>query len=183
MTACMFSVWNVIFFIIFFSLKLPVQLVLITTEVVSSNPGRGEEHLIQHYVITFVSDLRKVGCVLWFPHTNQTNRHDRAEILFESGVKHHNHRNKISEYFPWNIIIPLCHLFTCGNKISNNPATAPLPPFTYMPLRRGVLGTPLCDKVCRWLGAGSWFSSGTPVSSCNNIPTGKVLPMVSIIVL
>jgi hypothetical protein len=32
------------FFIIFFSLKLPVQLVLITTEVVSSNPGRGEEY-------------------------------------------------------------------------------------------------------------------------------------------
>ena len=23
-----------------------------------------------------------------------------AEILFESGIKHHNHRNKISEYFP-----------------------------------------------------------------------------------
>jgi hypothetical protein len=46
-------------------LKLPVQLVFITTEVVSSNPGRGEEYLIQHYVITFVSDLRKVGCVLW----------------------------------------------------------------------------------------------------------------------
>ena len=84
-------------------MKLPVQLVLITTEVVSSNPGRGEEYLIQHYVITFVSDLRKVGCVLWvlwFPQSNQTNRHDIAEILFESGVKHHNHRNKISEYFP-----------------------------------------------------------------------------------
>ena len=43
-----------------------MQLVLITTEVVSSNPGRGEEYLIQHYVITFVSDLRKVGCVLWY---------------------------------------------------------------------------------------------------------------------
>jgi hypothetical protein len=42
-----------------------------------------------------------------FPQTNQTDRHDIAEILFESGVKHHNHRNKISEYFPLNIIIPL----------------------------------------------------------------------------
>jgi hypothetical protein len=80
----------VIFFIIFFSLKLPVQLVLyITTEVVSSNPGRGEEYLIQHYVTTFVSDLQKVGCVLRFPQTNQTNRHDIAEILFERGIKHH----------------------------------------------------------------------------------------------
>jgi len=59
--------------------------------------------LIQHYAITFVNDLRKVGCILWvlrFPQANQTNRHDIAEILFESGVKHHKHRNKISEYFP-----------------------------------------------------------------------------------
>ena len=84
-------------------MKLPVQLVLIITEVVGSNPGLDKEYFIQHYVITFVSDLRKVGCVLWvlrFPQTNQTNHHDIAEILFESGVIHHNHRNKISEYFP-----------------------------------------------------------------------------------
>ena len=133
----------------FFSLKLPVQLVLITTEVESSNPGRGEEYLIQHYVITFFCDLRKVGCVLWvlrFPQTNQTNHHDIAEILFESGVIHHNHRNKISDYFSWNIIIPLCHLFTCDNKIPDNPTAAPLPPFTYMPLRRGVLVQPYVIK-------------------------------------
>ena len=52
-----------IYFIIFFSLKLPVQSVLITTEVVSSNPGRVEQYSIQHYVITFVSDLRQDGCV------------------------------------------------------------------------------------------------------------------------
>jgi hypothetical protein len=69
-----FSVCNMMFFIILFSLKLPVQLVLITTDVVSSNPGRGEEYLIQHcYVITFVSDLHQVGCVLRFPQTNQTD--------------------------------------------------------------------------------------------------------------
>jgi hypothetical protein len=70
-------------------LKLPVRLVLITTEVMNSNPGRGEEYMIQHYVITFVSYMRQVGCVLWvlrFPQTNQTDRHDIAEILFESGV-------------------------------------------------------------------------------------------------
>jgi hypothetical protein len=42
-----------------------------------------------------------------FPKTNQTDRHDIVEILFESGVKHHNHRNKINEYFPWNIIISI----------------------------------------------------------------------------
>jgi hypothetical protein len=139
---------------------------------------------MQHYVITFVSDLRKVGCILWvlrFAQANQTNRYDIAEMLLESGVKHHNHRNKISEYFPWNIIIPchyICHFFTCGNTIFDNHAAAPLPPFTYMPLRRGVLGTTLCEKICRWLAEGSWFSSSIPVSSSNNIPTGKVWPMV-----
>ena len=33
--------------------------------------------------------------------------------------------------------------------------------------RRGVLDTPLCDKVCQWLATGQWFSSGTPISSTN----------------
>jgi hypothetical protein len=32
---------------------------------------------------------------------------------------------------------------------------------------RGVLNTTLYDKVCQWLGAGWWFSPGTPVSSTN----------------
>ena len=35
------------------------------------------------------------------------------------------------------------------------------------PLRRGVLDTTLCDKVCQWLTAGQWFSLGTPVFSTN----------------
>jgi hypothetical protein len=34
------------------------------------------------------------------------------------------------------------------------------------PLRRGVLDTTLCDKVCQWLVVG-WCSPGTPVSSTN----------------
>jgi len=37
----------------------------ITTKVVSSNPVHGEVYLIQHYVIKFVSHLRKVGGFLW----------------------------------------------------------------------------------------------------------------------
>ena len=36
-----------------------------------------------------------------------------------------------------------------------------------IPLRRGVLDTTLCDKVCQWPAAGRWFSPGTPVSSTN----------------
>ena len=35
------------------------------------------------------------------------------------------------------------------------------------PLRRGVLDTTLCYKVCQWLAAGRWFFLGTPVSSTN----------------
>jgi hypothetical protein len=34
-------------------------------------------------------------------------------------------------------------------------------------LRRGVLDTTLCDKVCQWLLTGQWFSPGTPVSYTN----------------
>jgi hypothetical protein len=48
-------------------LKLPVQSVPITTDVVSSNPIHGEVYLIQHYVIKFVSDLRQV-VFTWIIH-------------------------------------------------------------------------------------------------------------------
>jgi hypothetical protein len=44
-----------------------MQSVPITTKVVSSNPGNGEVYSIEHYVKKFVSDLRQVGGVLWFP--------------------------------------------------------------------------------------------------------------------
>jgi hypothetical protein len=36
-----------------------------------------------------------------------------------------------------------------------------------IPLRRGVLNTTLCDKICQSLAEGQWFSLGTPVSSIN----------------
>ena len=42
-----------------------MQLVPITTNVVSSNPTHGEVYLIQHYVIKFVSDLQQVSGFLW----------------------------------------------------------------------------------------------------------------------
>ena len=37
----------------------------------------------------------------------------------------------------------------------------------WIQLRRGVLDTTLCDKVCHWHAAGQWFSLGTTVSSTN----------------
>jgi len=36
-----------------------------------------------------------------------------------------------------------------------------------IPLKRGVLETKLCNKVCQSLAAGRWFSPGTLVSSAN----------------
>jgi hypothetical protein len=36
-----------------------------------------------------------------------------------------------------------------------------------IPLRRSVLDTTLCDKVCQWLAGCRWFSPDTPVSSTN----------------
>ena len=38
-------------------LQLPVQSILITTKVMSSNPIHGEVYSIQHYEIKIVSDL------------------------------------------------------------------------------------------------------------------------------
>ena len=43
----------------------PRQSVPITIKVVSSNLAHGEVYLIQHDVINFVSDLRRVGGFLW----------------------------------------------------------------------------------------------------------------------
>ena len=43
------------------NLQLHMQSVPITTKVVCSNPGDGEMYSIQHYVITFVNDLRQFG--------------------------------------------------------------------------------------------------------------------------
>ena len=51
----------------YLDLLLPMQLVSITTNFVSSNPTHGEVYSIQHFVIMFVSDLLKVWSFLWFP--------------------------------------------------------------------------------------------------------------------
>ena len=48
----------------YLDLQLPVQSVPITTKVVSSNPVHGEVYAIQHYVIKFVSDLRRIVGIL-----------------------------------------------------------------------------------------------------------------------
>ena len=48
-----------------------------------------------------------------------------------------------------------------------NQCLSPLTLWIWTLLRRGVLNTTLCDKVCQWLATGRWFSLGTPVSYTN----------------
>jgi hypothetical protein len=52
-------------------LQLPKQSMPITTKVESSNLAHGELYSVQHYVIKFVSDLRKVSGFLKFPPPNK----------------------------------------------------------------------------------------------------------------
>ena len=63
-------------------LQLLVPSVRIPTKVVSSNPFKAM-YSIQHYVITFASDLRQTG--RWFPPrtpvSNKTDHHDITDIL------------------------------------------------------------------------------------------------------
>jgi len=63
-----------------------MQSVHIITNVMSSNPTHGKVYSIQHYVIKFVSDLRKVGVflrVLRFPPPNKTDLHDITDIMLK----------------------------------------------------------------------------------------------------
>jgi len=70
-------------------LQLPVQLVHIITNVVSSNPVHDEVYSILRYVIQFASELRQVGVFFnWTPvsATNKTDCHDITEILLKVAV-------------------------------------------------------------------------------------------------
>ena len=49
----------------------------------------------------------------------------------------------------------------------DNQCQSPLMLWVRIPLKRGVLDTTLCDKVCQWLVAGRWFSPCTDVSFTN----------------
>jgi hypothetical protein len=61
-------------------------------------------------------------------------------------------------------------LWSYGSRIYSylcNQCLSPLTLWVRTPLRRGVLDTTLCDKVCRWLATGHCFSLGPPGSSTN----------------
>ena len=59
-----------------------------------------------------------------------------------------------------------------------NQCLSPLKLWVQIPLRRGVLDTPLCDQVCQWLAADRRFSPCTPVSSTNKIDRHDIAEIV-----
>ena len=60
---------------------------------------------------------------------------------------------------------------------------SPLKLWVRIPLRRGVLDTRLCDKVCQWLAAGLWFSWSTPISSTNKTDGCDITEILSKVAL
>jgi len=79
-----------------------VQSVRIITRVVSSNPIHGKVYLVQHYVITFVSDLRQVDLCspgTLVSSTNKTDIHDITEILLKMALSTLSQLNQPGKYF------------------------------------------------------------------------------------
>ena len=48
----------------------------------------------------------------------------------------------------------------------------------WIPLRRGLLDTTLCDKVCQWLATGRWFSPGITVSFTNKTDRHHIIEIL-----
>ena len=64
-----------------------------------------------------------------------------------------------------------------------NPCLSSLTLWVQTPLRRGVLDTTLCDKVCQWLATGQWFSPGAQVSSTNKTDSPVITKILLKVVL
>jgi len=61
---------------------------------------------------------------------------------------------------------------------TKNQCLPPLTLWVRIPLRLGVLDTPLCNKVSQWLAAGRWFSPGIPVSFNNKTDRHDITEIV-----
>ena len=87
----------------------------------------------------------------------QNNWYNKYLVIYNSQnykdtIKNRRGRDRIGSWMyncPWNMCL------------------SPLKLWVRTPLRRGVLDTTLCDKVCQLLASGLWFSPGTLVSSTN----------------
>jgi hypothetical protein len=60
-------------------------------------------------------------------------------------------------------------IFSWSLSLLNCHSLSPLSFWGRIPLRRGVLDTTFCNKVCQWIVTGWWFfpATSTPVSSTN----------------
>jgi hypothetical protein len=86
-------------------LQLPMQLVLITTKIMSSNPVHGEVYSIQQYVIKFVSDLQQISVfhrVLQFPPLIKLTATIQLKYHWKWRLMPNNQSNKTSR---WNTFI------------------------------------------------------------------------------
>ena len=101
--------------------------------------------------VTFIFNIFRLGqeniTMIWFIFDTSNLRKTKQD---NKNVPGHRGRNRITTY-----------------AISDYHRTLRV----QTPLRRGVLETTLCDKVCQWLAADLWFSLGTPVSSSNKTAT------------
>ena len=89
-------------------------------------------------------------------------------LRFTSVFRNENtHFSKLSVYIISLLFSTPFLLFTCFYNYMYNQCLSPLELWIRIPLRRGVLDTTLCDKVCQWLAVGRLFSPGTSVSSTN----------------
>jgi hypothetical protein len=144
---------------------------------------------LQHQILPYVRNLY-IGCLQRF-NTDEGPCDNYQKYFYQCNLYIHHYRfflfrttgdiyllyNFISNakqywFSTWllhNIIMHTCwchhdHMvvgFICNQCLS------PLTLWVRIPLRRGVLDTTLCDKVCQSHVAGQWFSQGTPVSFTN----------------
>jgi hypothetical protein len=64
-----------------------------------------------------------------------------------------------------------------------NQCLSPLTLRVRIPIRRGVLDTTLCDKVCQWFVTRRWFSPGIPLSSTKKADRHDIAEILSKVAL
>ena len=104
-----------------------------------------------------------IGCVIYMHayYLVRTCLKWRKKYLDQTGIPTHDQLHWRRECNTVTITPQMGYHYLCNQCLS------PLNLWGWTPLRRGVLVTILRDKVCQWLAAGRWFSTGTLVSSTN----------------
>ena len=77
----------------------------------------------------------------------------------------------------------LYHIYSCISKIHKSDLFDS-PKFIMIAVKFVKMHfIALCDKVCQWLAAGRWFSSGTPISSTNKTDAHDIAKILLNVVL